>query len=134
MFGGSTVLVATWGLVALSVGRGGYAQVSVQATVDVERRPLVVLADHEDSDLLGRGKADKDAPLAGSGQVDATDPLDLLAGQPVLGSLATTVGQVSLHAFHAAADVRADTPYVLFSDTGPEDIEANGQLVGRLWT
>ena len=41
---------------------------------------------------------------------------------------------IGLHPFHAASNVRAETSYVLFGDTRPEDIEANGQLVGRLWT
>jgi hypothetical protein len=66
--------------------------------------------------------------------VDAADPLNLLAGQAVIGGPTTTAPQVGLHPFHAAANVRAETSYVLFSDARPEDIEANGQLVGRLWT
>jgi hypothetical protein len=66
--------------------------------------------------------------------MDAADPLDLLAAQPVAGCLAATARQVRLHAFHAAPNVHAQTSCVLFSDAGPEDIEPNGQLLGRLWT
>jgi hypothetical protein len=66
--------------------------------------------------------------------VNAADPLYLLAGEPVVGRQATTACEVGLHTFHAAPNVRAETSYVLFSDARPEDIEANGQLVGRLWT
>jgi hypothetical protein len=93
-----------------------------------------VLADHEDSDLPSGGESDQNAPLASSGQVNAADSLDLLSGQPVVGRPTATARQVSLHPFHAASNVRAETAYVLFSDARPEDIEANGQLVGRLWT
>jgi hypothetical protein len=134
MFRRSTVLVATWRLVAVAARRVGDAQTPVQPAVHVECRALIMLTDHEDRDLPGGGEADQNAPLAGTSEVDATDPLDLLAGQPVVGRAATTARQVSLHSFHPAANVRAETPYVLFSDTGPEDIEAKGQLVGRLWT
>ena len=59
---------------------------------------------------------------------------DLLAGQSVVGGAATTAGQVGLHLCDPASDVRTEAPYVLFSDARPEDIEANLQLVGRLWT
>ncbi len=134
MFGGRTMLVATWRLVALAAGRVSDAQVPVQPAVHVERGPLVMLTDHEDRDLPGGREADEDAPLAGTSQVDATDPLDLVASQSVGGRPATTARQVGLHPFHTAPNVRAKTPYVLFSDTCREDIEANGQLVGRLWT
>jgi len=72
--------------------------------------------------------------LARTSQVDATDPIDLLPGQPVVGRQANTARQVGLHPLHTASNVRAETSYVLFSDARPEDIEANGQLVGRLWT
>lgn len=91
-------------------------------------------ADHEDGDLSGGREAEEHSPLAGSGQVNATDPLDQLAGQPVVGRPATTARQVGLYPFHPAPNVRVETPYVLFSDTGPEDIEASGQLCGRRWT
>jgi hypothetical protein len=128
------MVVATWRLVALAAGRVSDAQAPVQPSVHVDRGPLIVPADHEDSDLMGRGEADQDAPLASARQMDAADPLDLLTSQSVVGSPATTAGQLGLHLFHTAPNVRAETSYVLFSDTGPEDIEANGQLVGRLWT
>lgn len=93
-----------------------------------------MLTDHQDSNLPIGGEADQDPPLAGTSQVDATDPLDLCASQPVVGRPATTARQVGLHSFHPAPNVRAEPPHVLFSDARPEDIEANGQLVGRLWT
>jgi hypothetical protein len=92
-----------------------------------------VSADHQDGDLPDGGEADQDAPLASAGQVNATDPLCPLAGEPVAGCPAAASSQVGLHLFHAASNVRAKTSYVLFSDARPEDIEANGQLVGRLW-
>ncbi len=119
-------------LVTLAGRRVGDAQASVQPPVDVQGRSLIVPADHEDGDLPGGGESDQDAPLASPGQVNAADPLDLLAGQPVVGRLATTACQVGLHPFHAASNIRSETSYVLFSDARPEDIESNGQLDGRL--
>lgn len=134
IFRGGPILVAAGRLVTLACRRVCDAQAPVQPPVDIQRGSLIVLADHEDGDLPGRGKSEEDAPLPCSGQVDAADPLDLLARQPVVGGPATTACQVGLDAFHSAPNVRAQTPYVLFSDARPEDIETNGQLVGRLWT
>jgi hypothetical protein len=134
VFGSRTILHATGRLVALAGRRIGDAQAPVQPPINVQRRPLIMLADHEDGHLPSGGKSDQDAPVASSGQVNAADPLDLLAGQPVVGHPATAAGQVGLHPFHAASNVRAQTSYVLLSDNRPEDIEPNGQLVGRLWT
>lgn len=90
--------------------------------------------DHEDGDLVGGGETDEDPPLTGTSQVNAADPFDPLAGEPVVCRAATPARQVGLESFHPATNVRAETPNVLFSDSGPEDIEADGQLVGRLWT
>jgi hypothetical protein len=72
--------------------------------------------------------------LAGAGQVNATDPLDRRAGQSIAGRPAAAARKIGLNVLHATPNVRAETPNVLFSDTGPEDIEANPQLVGRLCT
>lgn len=132
--GSRPILVAAGRLVALAGRRVGDAKVPIEPPVDVQGGSLIVLAHHEDGDLPSGGKSDENAPLARSRQVDATDPLDQLAGQPVVGRSATSARQVSLHPFHPASHVRAETSYVLFSDARPEDIEPNVQLVGRLWT
>jgi hypothetical protein len=68
------------------------------------------------------------------GEVDAADPLDSLAGQSVVRCTTSATRQVGLDLFGTTSNVRPGTPYVLFSDARPEDIEPDGQLVGRLWT
>jgi len=134
VFRRATTLQATGRLVALAGRRVRDAQAPVQPAVDVQRGPLIVLANHEDGDLPSGGESDEDAPVASSGQVNAADPFDRLAGQPVAGRLAPATRQVGFHPLHPAPNVRAEISHVLFSDARPEDIESNGQRVGRLWT
>src|SRR5262252_4689300 len=111
MFRGRTIVAAAWRLVALSSRRVGDTQAPVQAPVYVASGPLVVPADHEYGNLFGSGEADQDPPLPGAWEVDTADPLDLIAGQSVVGRTATTARQVGLDPFHATPNVRPETTH-----------------------
>jgi hypothetical protein len=127
-------LIAARRLLALTARRVREAEVPIQPAIHIERGPLIVPADHEHGNLGGRRKADENAPLARPGEVDAADALDSLAGQPVVRRPTPATRQRGLDLFDTTPNVRPETPYVLFSDARPEDIEPDGQLVGRLWT
>jgi hypothetical protein len=105
------------------------AERRIQAPVDVERRSLVVLADHQHRHLTRCREAGDEPPLAGPGEVHAADALCNVTRQSVLRRPAAPLRQVQLNQRNPPADVRPQASDVLLGDVRSKDVEGSGQLV-----